>query len=207
MGLRWKAVGELGWTPSLPFGSYGNRTVLADPTVHDQDIRVGGTNLLRHSSRGGDFFGPGPSGRSNHRSPDRLRLGRENDLCGSGTRSRTVYTPFGPAGKTMPAKDTSEAVHSRVVLDQYSGQALQVNNFLTDSMGYRVIRFNRSIHTGDVLGTPTHPHLGFQPAAGRDGRYRSGYLVAKAGGVTFLPTADPASPGILPEELPSELHR
>src|SRR3989442_12048216 len=30
------------------------------------------------------------------------------------------------------------------------------SNFLTDSPGYRVIRFNRSIHTGDVWGTPGH---------------------------------------------------
>jgi len=47
-------------------------------------------------------------------------------------------------------------VHSTVSIDQFSGQVLKVRNFKTDSMGYRVIRFNRSIHTGDVLGTPTH---------------------------------------------------
>jgi uncharacterized iron-regulated membrane protein len=53
-------------------------------------------------------------------------------------------------------EETSEAVHSTVTIDQFSGQVLRVINFKTDSMGYRVIRFNRSIHTGDVLGTPTH---------------------------------------------------
>ena len=53
-------------------------------------------------------------------------------------------------------EETSEAVHSTVTIDQFSGQVLKVRNFKTDSMGYRVIRFNRSIHTGDVLGTPTH---------------------------------------------------
>jgi uncharacterized iron-regulated membrane protein len=53
-------------------------------------------------------------------------------------------------------EETSEAVHSVVTVDQYSGQVLKVRNFKTDSMGYRIIRFNRSIHTGDVLGTPTH---------------------------------------------------
>ena len=47
-------------------------------------------------------------------------------------------------------------VHSSVSIDQYSGQVLQVRNFLTDSRGYLVIRFNRSIHTGDVWGTPGH---------------------------------------------------
>ena len=53
-------------------------------------------------------------------------------------------------------EETSEAVHSSVLVDQFSGKVLQVRNFKTDSLGYRVIRFNRSIHTGDVLGTPTH---------------------------------------------------
>ena len=53
-------------------------------------------------------------------------------------------------------EETSEAVHSAVAVDQYSGAVLRVRNFKTDSQGYRVIRFNRSIHTGDVLGLPTH---------------------------------------------------
>ena len=33
---------------------------------------------------------------------------------------------------------------------------LHALNFLTASPGYRVIRFNRSIHTGDIWGTPGH---------------------------------------------------
>jgi uncharacterized iron-regulated membrane protein len=53
-------------------------------------------------------------------------------------------------------EETSEAVHSLVTIDQYSGHVLKVKDFKTDSQGYRWIRFNRSIHTGDVLGTPTH---------------------------------------------------
>lgn len=53
-------------------------------------------------------------------------------------------------------EETSEAVHSMVSIDQYSGKVLQAQNFSKDSLGYRVIRFNRSIHTGDVLGLPTH---------------------------------------------------
>jgi uncharacterized iron-regulated membrane protein len=53
-------------------------------------------------------------------------------------------------------EETSESVHSFVNIDQYSGNVLHVQNFKTDSLGYRVIRFNRSIHTGDVLGLPTH---------------------------------------------------
>ncbi|MGD1069363.1 MAG: PepSY-associated TM helix domain-containing protein [Bryobacteraceae bacterium] len=53
-------------------------------------------------------------------------------------------------------EDTSEAVHSGVSIDQFSGKVLQSRNFLTDSPGYRVIRFNRSIHTGDIWGLPSH---------------------------------------------------
>lgn len=53
-------------------------------------------------------------------------------------------------------EETSEAVHSFVSIDQYSGKPLRAENFKTQSLGYRVIRFNRSIHTGDVLGLPTH---------------------------------------------------
>jgi len=63
--------------------------------------------------------------------------------------------PKGVYGVLMRVpEETSEMVHSSVSIDQYSGQVLQVRNFLTDSRGYRVIRFNRSIHTGDVWGTP-----------------------------------------------------
>lgn len=71
-----------------------------------------------------------------------------------------IQLPLNPKGSftifmRIP-EETSEAVHSRVSVDQYSGNVLKLVNFKTDSLGYRVVRFNRSIHTGDVLGTPTH---------------------------------------------------
>jgi len=53
-------------------------------------------------------------------------------------------------------EETSGVPHSNVSVDQYSGQVLQVHNFLTDSEGFRWIRFNRSIHTGDIWGLPGH---------------------------------------------------
>jgi uncharacterized iron-regulated membrane protein len=53
-------------------------------------------------------------------------------------------------------EETSEAVHSSVTIDQFSGKVLNVRNYRTDSAGYRWIRFNRSIHTGDIFGLPTH---------------------------------------------------
>jgi len=53
-------------------------------------------------------------------------------------------------------EETSDAVHSSVAIDQYSGKVLAVHNFLTESAGYRAIRFNRSIHTGDIFGLASH---------------------------------------------------
>jgi uncharacterized iron-regulated membrane protein len=77
-----------------------------------------------------------------------------------GTTVAGVIMPAGPKGAytvlLRVPEETSEAVHGNVVLDQYDGRVLQVHDFLTESRGYRVIRFNRSIHTGDVFGTPTH---------------------------------------------------
>ncbi|HTX38174.1 MAG TPA: PepSY-associated TM helix domain-containing protein [Bryobacteraceae bacterium] len=53
-------------------------------------------------------------------------------------------------------EETSGSAHSSVVVDQFSGQPLAVHNFLTGSEGYRWIRFNRSIHTGDIGGLAGH---------------------------------------------------
>jgi uncharacterized iron-regulated membrane protein len=53
-------------------------------------------------------------------------------------------------------EETSEAVHSSVTLDQFSGKVLNVRNYRTESAGYRWIRFNRSINTGDIFGLPSH---------------------------------------------------
>jgi uncharacterized iron-regulated membrane protein len=52
-------------------------------------------------------------------------------------------------------QETSRAVHSTVTIDQYSGKVLNVRNYLDQPAGYRLIRFNRSIHTGDVFGFPS----------------------------------------------------
>jgi uncharacterized iron-regulated membrane protein len=53
-------------------------------------------------------------------------------------------------------EETSGSAHSSVTVDQFSGRTLDVRNFLTDSLGYRWIRFNRSIHTGDIGGLAGH---------------------------------------------------
>ena len=51
-------------------------------------------------------------------------------------------------------EETSEAAHGYIFVDQFSRSVLHKGNFLKDSPGYRVTRFNRSIHTGDYLGAP-----------------------------------------------------
>jgi len=55
----------------------------------------------------------------------------------------------------MRAGETSPAVQSFVVIDQYSGKVLASQRF-SSSRGFEVIRFNRSIHTGDIWGLAGH---------------------------------------------------
>lgn len=77
-----------------------------------------------------------------------------------GTSVTDVQLPRGPADVFVVIlrvpEETSEAAHSYIFIDQYRGNVLHWVNFLTDSQAYRMIRFNRSIHTGDVWGTPGH---------------------------------------------------
>jgi uncharacterized iron-regulated membrane protein len=76
-----------------------------------------------------------------------------------GTTVNDIQFPLNPKGVFMVIlrvpEETSEAAHSYIFVDQYSGKVLHTVNFL-DEPGYRLIRFNRSIHTGDVWGTPGH---------------------------------------------------
>lgn len=77
-----------------------------------------------------------------------------------GTTVTDLQLPLNPRGVFLVVlrvrEETSEAAHSYVFVDQYSGNVLHTVNFLTESPGYRAIRFNRSIHTGDVWGTTGH---------------------------------------------------
>lgn len=69
-----------------------------------------------------------------------------------------MQLPPGPRGVymvQMRTEETAPAVHSFVVVDQYSGNVLATQKFKS-SLGYRVIRFNRSLHTGDILGIWGH---------------------------------------------------
>ena len=53
----------------------------------------------------------------------------------------------------MPG-DAWSAVHGLARIDQYSGKVLTFTD-LYASPGYRAIRFNRSLHTGDIFGLPS----------------------------------------------------
>jgi len=69
-----------------------------------------------------------------------------------------MQLPANPKGAylvQMRTEETAPAVHSFVVVDQYSGNVLGSQKFKS-SLGYRVIRFNRSLHTGDILGIWGH---------------------------------------------------
>ena len=73
--------------------------------------------------------------------------------------SVAIGIPRGPKGvfviqKRVP-RDQSRSVHSAVYVDQFSGKALKVEDFNQISAGYRAVRINRSIHTGDYWGLPS----------------------------------------------------
>jgi uncharacterized iron-regulated membrane protein len=83
--------------------------------------------------------------------------------------SRKAMPDATVAGYFLPAKpkdvftvmlrvpeETSDFVHSTVEVDQFSGRVLHVRDFRTDNPGFFWVRYNRSLHTGDILGTPTH---------------------------------------------------
>jgi len=53
-------------------------------------------------------------------------------------------------------EETSGSAHSSVTVDPNTGKVLQVHDFRTESQGYRWIRFNRAIHTGDIWGLTGH---------------------------------------------------
>jgi uncharacterized iron-regulated membrane protein len=83
------------------------------------------------------------------------------------TYARNAMPDGTPAGIQLPANpkagylvqmrvgETSPAVQSYVLVDQYSGKVLATQRF-NSSRGYALIRFNRSIHTGDIWGLTGH---------------------------------------------------
>jgi uncharacterized iron-regulated membrane protein len=79
-----------------------------------------------------------------------------------------VSLPRGPKGvyiveKRVP-QDQSRSVHSAVYIDQFSGKPVKVEDFNKISPGYRAVRINRSIHTGDYWGYPSRIVLSLSSA-------------------------------------------
>jgi uncharacterized iron-regulated membrane protein len=52
-------------------------------------------------------------------------------------------------------EDRTPAGRSRVIIDQFSGRVLQVENTRTAPFGTRILNLKRSVHTGDIFGAPT----------------------------------------------------
>jgi len=76
-----------------------------------------------------------------------------------GAFASNVGLPVGPKGvfrifKKFP-EDRTPAGRSRVVVDQFSGAVLQVENTRTAPLGTRILNLKRSAHTGDIFGAPT----------------------------------------------------
>jgi len=70
-----------------------------------------------------------------------------------------ITFPRGPKGAYVIQKrapqDRSSYPHSSVYIDQFSGKVLKAEDFNKISAGYRTVRINRSIHTGDYWGLPS----------------------------------------------------
>jgi len=106
-----------------------------------------------------------------------LRLGRAA-LPGAFVR-RVSLPPPGTAvyalGLSFP-EDRTPGGRSRVLLDQYSGQILDVENSRIAHLGKRILDLKRPIHTGDVFGAPTQA-LAFGVSLMLAGQVVSGILV------------------------------
>jgi uncharacterized iron-regulated membrane protein len=65
----------------------------------------------------------------------------------------------GPKGAYRVAarypEDLTPGGRSRIFIDQYSGEVLQVESSRTTAAGTRLVILNRAIHTGDIFGLPS----------------------------------------------------
>jgi uncharacterized iron-regulated membrane protein len=110
--------------------------------------------------------------------PDKAaQLGRAA-LPGAFVR-RVSLPPPGTAayhlGMQFP-EDRTPGGRSRVVVDQYSGQALEVRSSRTAPLGAKIIDLKRSLHTGDVFGAPSRA-LAFVVSLMLAGQVVTGFLI------------------------------
>jgi uncharacterized iron-regulated membrane protein len=116
---------------------------------------------LTHSER--PKFGPSAKSKSVPAGTQRIGVDRAMSIARAALPSGAVDTIVLPTSPNSVygvivrvPEETSGSAHSNTLIDQYTGEVLVSHNFLTDSQGYRWIRFNRSIHTGDFGGLAGH---------------------------------------------------
>ena len=73
-------------------------------------------------------------------------------------------------------EDRTPGGRSRVTLDQYNGQVLEVQDARTAPLGRKILDLKRSIHTGDVFGAPSRA-LAFVVSLMLAGQVVTGLLV------------------------------
>ena len=75
-----------------------------------------------------------------------------------GSTPAILVMPLRPAGSfsvlMRVPQETSRGVHSIVTIDQFNGKVLNFRDYRNDPLGFRLLRFSRSIHTGEVFGFP-----------------------------------------------------
>ncbi|HUG53854.1 MAG TPA: PepSY-associated TM helix domain-containing protein [Vicinamibacteria bacterium] len=76
----------------------------------------------------------------------------------------------------MFPEDRTPGGRSFVVLDQYSGDVLDLKSSRAAELGTKILDLKRSIHTGDVLGAPTRA-LAFVVSLMLAGQVVTGYLI------------------------------
>lgn len=75
-----------------------------------------------------------------------------------GTKANILFLPAGPKGSyrlNMYFPEDLTGNRSWVLIDQYSGKVLYVENSRTAPFGNKMVLENRAIHTGQIYGYPT----------------------------------------------------
>jgi len=86
-------------------------------------------------------------------------------------------------------EDRTPAGRSRVAMDQYSGQVLQVVSTRAVPLGSRILVLKRSIHTGDIFGPPSQA-VAFVVSLMLAGQVVTGFLIWwKPGKLAVRPAA------------------
>lgn len=90
-------------------------------------------------------------------SPDQAEAVAEAALPGA--RLVSIIFPGGPKASYRVSlrypEDLTPGGRSRVLVDQFSGRVLLVENSRTAPAGTRLVNLNRALHTGDIGGWPT----------------------------------------------------